>query len=129
MLTPLEIAKVHRFLAYPLVRGFPEPGLGWGGRNQPQTAVMDACTNLIPHAHDLVREFIRRLECIEQQQQAAYANQQVVVAGRTTMSGPQAIAALKQAYIDEQAKLSDMLGVPVYTASSYVQQPGVIEPC
>jgi len=122
VLTPLEIAKVHKFLGYPLTYGSSDPGMGYGIINQPQTSIMDMCSVLIPHAADLVREYIRRLECIEEQQQAAYSNQQVVVAGRTTMSGPQAIAALQLAYFHEQAKLSDALNVPVYINASYAPQ-------
>lgn len=129
MLSPLEVAKVHKFLGYPLTFGSSDPGMGYGIINQPQTSIMDQCAALIPFAADIIREYIQRLECIEQQQQAAYANQQVVVAGRTTMSGPQAIQALQLAYFHEQAKLSDALNVPVYINSSYAPHSGVHEPC
>jgi hypothetical protein len=129
VLSPLEIAKVHKFLGYPLTRGSSEPGMGWGIVNMPQTSIPDMASNLIPGAEDLVREYITRLECIEKQQQVAYMNQQVVVAGGVTMSGPTAVATLKMAYRDEQAKLSDALNVPVYCNSSYSGQPGVMTPC
>lgn len=128
MLSPLEVAKIHKFLGYPLTTGSREPGMGYGVINQLQTSIPDMCANLVPHGAELIREFIARLECIETQQQAAYMNQQVVVAGRTTMSGPQAIAALQLAYQHEQAKLSDALHVPVCCHSSYAPHAGVYEP-
>lgn len=129
MLTPLEVAKVTKFLGYPLTSGADDPAGGYGVINQFQSSVPSACASLIPHAADLIREYIKRLECIEAQQQAAYSNQQVVVAGRTTMSGPQAIMALRVAYQHEQAKLSDALRVPVYSGSSYAGSNHIHEPC
>ena len=75
-------------------------------------------------------DIVAELECIEKQQQMAYMNQQVVVAGKTTMSGPLAIQALYIAYQHEQAKLSDALNVPVYIHASYTApgSPSVHEP-
>ncbi len=119
MLSPLEVAKIHKFLGYPLTTGSQEPGMGWGVVDKLQTAIPDMVANLIPMGEELVREFITRLECIEKQQQEAYAGQQVVVAGRVTMAGPQAIQALKLAYEHEQAKLADAINVPVYRNSAY----------
>lgn len=127
-LTPLEVAKVYKFLGYPLTTGNMPPEMGSMVLGQPQSMIPVACANLMPFAAEIIREYITRLECIEKQQQAAYMNQQVAVTGRTTMSGPQAIAALYLAYQHEQAKLSDALNVPVYIHASYVQRAGVCEP-
>ena len=57
-------------------------------------------------------------------------NRPMVVAGKTTMSGPLAIQALYIAYQHEQAKLSDALNVPVYIHASYTApgSPSVHEP-
>ena len=128
MLSPLDVAYVHKFLGYPLTRGSLEPGMGWGVVDKVQTAIHDMVANLIPMGEELVKEVLERMKCIETQQQQAYAGQQVVVAGRVTMAGPQAILALKLAYEHEQAKLADMINVPVYRNSAYADGSGVCEP-
>lgn len=129
-LTPLEVAKVYKFLGYPLTTGNMPAEMGSQVLGQPQSMIPVACANLMPFASAIIREYIERLECIEKQQQMAYMNQQVVVAGKTTMSGPLAIQALYIAYQHEQAKLSDALNVPVYIHASYTApgSPSVHEP-
>ena len=134
MLSPLEVAKIHKFLGYPLTTGSQEPGMGWGVVDKLQTAIPDMVANLIPMGEELVREFITRLECIEKQLANQRGDLAVLAVGSVQLAGRDGMSSVEDEYRKWAKKLSDTLAIPLYRHSSYQREIGsfsgrVIEQC
>lgn len=135
--TPAEVAQIKAYLGYPtLARSeLLDNGLLVTGGTE-HMYIIEANIQQVQEAGEpLVREQMKRIACIVQQQQASYTMQQVSSAGGVSFNGSAGILALSLAYNLETDRLADLVHTPKAPTSLLHQRIGgsgqgaVIEPC
>ncbi len=137
--TPAEVARIKKYLGYPVVTKAQLLDHGIypnAGRGTAHLFVVEYnLERVAPEAEDLVREQMERIACAEGQQQASYNMQLVGSAGGVTFNGVAGTLGTNLAYVQETDKLADLLNTPKAPTSLLHQRIGgsgrgaVDEPC